>query len=152
MLAMLLATTSSSRDSAIWRDSPTRAAFSIGQAPHCGAGSSSQTKRCLLLCGFPLPRLAGTPRFAAAMPHLKIMVNQSFKRKRRAFRPGRNGRYVLVTRQFFPSPQAIVNHSQPSFRGEEIRGRAAYCAPGQGRMAKAKKTEANADTPEAEGE
>src|SRR6478735_2981375 len=112
---MLFATTSSSRDSAIWRDSPTREWFSIGQAPLCDAGSSSQTNRCVLPCHLPLPRRGGhAPCFAAAVPHLKIMINQSFKGKRRGFVPGRKRRYVLVTRQFFPSPQAIVNHLPPS--------------------------------------
>jgi flagellar FliL protein len=59
---------------------------------------------------------------------------------------------VLVARQFFPSPQVIVNHSQPSFAGE-IRGRVAFIARrGKTGMAKAKKADAEAEAPVAEGE
>ena len=75
-LAMLLATTSSSRCSAICRDSPMRRVFSIGRLPSraTSARRPPRRHRRRVSRGSPKPRLAGS--LCRARARAKIMLNQ----------------------------------------------------------------------------
>ena len=86
----------------------------------CDAGPPSQAVRRVFAYRSPLPRRAVTRRcFAAAVPIVKIMVNQWFKLKLPgASAPGRKRRQVLVPGNIFPvGKQSLTIRDLASRRG-----------------------------------
>src|SRR5947199_10855867 len=79
------------------------------------------------------------------------MVNQSFNAFGRRTRPGRKGRKPLLPGNIFPvGKQSLTIRDLASRRAS--RARDMHFAPGQRRMAKAKKAEEEKEAPDAEGE
>src|SRR5215471_8595908 len=101
MFAMLLATTSSSRWSAICRDNPIRRAFSIGLAP-LGEASAlpGGTIPTILAGGSPKPQPLRT--IAGDVPETKFELNQQLDCEAWRCGPGKFIPPKPRTRQIFP--------------------------------------------------